>query len=67
MTETRNLVGDDIQVGTWVLSSDYGRGKIITVFIRDVEIDWEEPFIKGSKMTRFTHEKSFVSRLQRLD
>jgi len=60
-------VGDDIREGTWVFSSDYGRGKIITVFIRDVEIDWAEPFLRGSKMTRFIHEKAFVARLKRID
>lgn len=60
-------VGNHFEVGTWVWSTDYGRGMIVREMINEVEIDWEKPFLKGSLMTRFSHEKGFVSGLERIE
>ena len=63
---SRRLVGDDIRPLVRVRHHDYGDGHITAVLPTGVQIYWNTPYVAGLVDHVLLHDRSWVSRLERL-
>lgn len=53
----------EIKVGQRVTHRDYGRGTVVSIGERDMEVQWDKPFLRGTTRRIYDHDPSFARQL----